>query len=270
MKIGLAQLICQPAAVEANLARIETFATEAAERSVDLLCFPELALSGYLLTATSYNDALLEEVEAATDTLAQRAAEANMHIAIGRPESAAGRLWNAVYLLGPDGSRLVYRKVHMDYKERAVFAAGSRFVVADNGIGLACCYDIAFPEASRFLALAGSRLLLFPMAWEKRRAWVMEATAAARAIENIAYVACINQTGSVGGFDFHGNSVVLDPLGHSVCRVGEDEGLAVADLDLRALDEIRNSPDGMTFPLLADRRPDLYLDFNTVIEKVES
>jgi predicted amidohydrolase len=98
----------------------------------------------------------------------------------------------------------------------------------------------------------------------------MEATAAARAIENIAYVACINQTGSVGGFDFHGNSVVLDPLGQPLCRLGEEEGLAVADLDLSALDEIRNSPDGLTFPFFADRRPDLYLDFNADTEKVDS
>jgi predicted amidohydrolase len=232
------------------------------------LCFPELALSGYLLTATSYDDSLFANIETATDRLAKRATETRMHIAIGRPERVARRLWNAVYLLRPDGSRLVYRKVHLDYKERAVFAAGGRFVVDDQGLGLACCYDIAFPEASRSLALAGSRLLLFPMAWEKRRAWVMEATAVSRAIENVAYVACVNQTGSVGGFDFHGHSVVLDPLGQPLCRLGEEEGLAIADVDLAALSELRDSPDGMTYPLLADRRPDIYGGLDAESEKV--
>jgi predicted amidohydrolase len=258
MRIGLAQVICEPSAIDANLARIQSFAAQAAEREVEILCFPELALTGYLLSANSYDEALLERAEEATETLAQHAAATGIHIVIGRPERVEQRLWNAVYLLKPDGSRLTYQKVHLDYKERAVFAPGSRFVVDDQGVGLACCYDVAFPEASRSLVLAGSQLLIFPMAWEKRRAWVMEATAAARAIENIAYVACANQTGSVGGFDFHGHSVVLDPLGQPLCRLGEEEGLAVADLDFATLDELRHSPDGDTFPLLADRRPDVY------------
>jgi predicted amidohydrolase len=152
----------------------------------------------------------------------------------------------------------VYRKVHLDYKERAVFEPGSGFAVVGSSVGLACCYDVAFPESARLLTLAGARLIVFPMAWEKRRAYVMEQTAAARAIENVCYVACVNQTGSGGGFEFHGRSTDLDPLARPVARLAEEEGLAVADVDLDWVVELRRSPDGAAYPLLADRRPDVY------------
>ena len=65
-----------------------------------------------------------------------------------------------------DGEREAYAKTHMDAKERRVFTPGESFVIAGDRLGLACCYDLAFPEPSRMLALQGARVLLVPMAWE--------------------------------------------------------------------------------------------------------
>lgn len=259
LAIALAQFEVEPRDVEWNLSRMVSLARLAAQREAAIVCFPELCLTGYLLDRADYSDAVLDAVEEACGALSVLARATAATLVFGCPERAGGELHNATLLLDPAGGQQVYRKVHMDYKERSVFSPGASFVADGNlGIGIACCYDIAFPEAARILALKGARALLFPMAWEKRRAFVMEATAVARAIENVAYVVCVNQTGSTGGFEFHGRSAVIDPLGQVVCRLGEEEGLKVVKVDLEWVDRLRASPDGGTYPLFADRRPDAY------------
>jgi predicted amidohydrolase len=142
--------------------------------------------------------------------------------------------------------------------ERAIFTAGEDMVVtADGDLALGCCYDLAFPEFCAALADTGARALFFPMAWEKQRAFVFEGLVAARAIENIAYVVCVNQTGSMGETHYYGRSRVLDPLGNVVVEMAEAVGLVTADLDLDWVSRLRSSADPATYPLLSDRLPPL-------------
>jgi deaminated glutathione amidase len=87
---------------------------------------------------------------------------------------------------------------------------------------------------------------------------VVASVVAARAVENLAYVVCVNQAGEVGPLRFRGASCVTDPLGRRVAELGAGEGLAFADLDLGLVDRLREGADARSYPLLTDRRPDLY------------
>jgi predicted amidohydrolase len=258
LRVALAQFGAGLGEVEANLARMLGFLAEAAARSADLVCYPELCVSGYLLERSAYDDALLDTVEGAEAALAHAAAAAGVAVVYGAPARRPEGLVNSVAYIGPDGERAVYAKTHMDVKEREVFAAGGSFVTAGDRLGLACCYDLAFPEPTRILALQGARVLLVPMAWEVARSFVLEKVAAARAVENIAYLVCVNQCGTVGPFHFRGASRVLDPLGESVLQLGDGEELAVADIDLGLVERLRDRTDARSYPLLDDLRSDLY------------
>jgi predicted amidohydrolase len=97
-------------------------------------------------------------------------------------------------------------------------------------------------------------VLIFPMAWETRRAFVFESIAAARAVENVAYVVCVNQTGTMGLTQFHGGSKIIDPLGNTLLEMGDTVGLSSADLDLDWIPRLRSSDHPATYPLLDDRR----------------
>lgn len=97
-------------------------------------------------------------------------------------------------------------------------------------------------------------MLCFPMAWERERAFVFEAPVAARAVENVAYVLCVNQTGQAHNLDFHGGSRVVDPLGQTLCHLEENVGVAVVELDLAWGARLREAPAGVTFPFASDRR----------------
>jgi predicted amidohydrolase len=259
LRVAVAQFGAVLGEVETNLGRMEALLAEASAGGAELACFPELCLSGYLLERDGYTADLLDAVEAADARLAATAERTGMALVYGAPLREGGDLRNSVVLQQPEGRRLVYAKTHMDVKERQVFAAGDAFVVDDAvGLGLACCYDLAFPEAPRLLGLRGARVLLVPMAWELERGFVLASVVAARAVENLAYVVCANQAGSAGSLSFRGASCVIDPLGRSLAELGAAEGVAFADLDLGLVDRLRDRSDVRSYPLLADRRPDLY------------
>ena len=259
LRVALAQFGAGLGEVDANLVRMLGFLDRAAAESADLVCFPELCVSGYLLEREAYDDALLAAVERAEATLAAAATAAGVALVYGAPGRRGADLANVVVHVGRDGLRTDYEKTHMDVLERRVFAPGSSFVSAGDGtFGLACCYDLAFPEPARMLALQGARVLLVPMAWEVRRSFVLEKVAAARAVENVAYLVCVNQCGDVGPFRFHGASRVIDPLGDAVVTLSNEDTLLVAELDLGLVDRLRDRSDPRTYPLLDDRRPGLY------------
>ena len=259
LRVALAQFGAGLGDVDGNVARMMAQLDEAVALGVDVVCFPELCLSGYLLERSAYTDELLDAVEAGEARLAAAAARAGVILVFGASLRDGGDLRNAVVLCEPGGRRLVYAKTHMDVKERRVFARGDTFVVDEStGLGLACCYDLAFPEAPRLLGLLGARVLLVPMAWEVERGYVLARVVAARAVENVSYVVCVNQAGTVGPFHFRGASCVVDPLGRTVAELGPEAELAVAEVDLALVTRLRDGSDDRAYPLLSDRRPELY------------
>lgn len=254
LRVTLAQFTAVPADVRANLAQMLSLLDAAAGDRPDLVCFPELCLPGYLLDPASYPAAVLDELADAGSELEAAAQKQGVRVLYGTARCTGGRLYNAVVLTEPDGSRTVYAKTHMVASERAVFAAGKELVLAADGdLAVGCCYDLAFPVFCADLADAGTRALFFPMAWEQQRSFVFEGVVAARAIENVAYVVCINQTGTCGMTNFHGGSKIIDPLGGTLVDMGVTVGTSTADLDLDWVTRLRSAADPATYPLLTDR-----------------
>jgi predicted amidohydrolase len=256
LRVTLAQFTAA-ADVRGNLSQMLSL-LDAAGDGPDLVCFPELCLPGYLLDPASYPAAVLDELARAESELEAAARKQGVRVMYGTAHRTDGRLYNAVVLTEPDGSRTSYAKTHMVSAERAVFAAGQELVLAASGdLAVGCCYDLAFPVFCADLADSGARALFFPMAWEQQRSFVFEGVAAARAIENVAYVVCINQTGTCGMTKFHGGSKIIDPLGRAVADMGDTVGISTSDLDLDWVTRLRSAADTATYPLLTDRRPKL-------------
>jgi len=158
---------------EENLVKMsETVAKIASQQKVDLIVFPELITSGYELGVRFTELAqrvpgptteLAQRVPGPTiNLLAQRANEYGVYIAFGMvtKEKVESVLYNSAVLVGPDGELLdVYNKIHLRGEERMAFREGYKLPVIPTeigNIGLTIGYDLAFPEVSRSLALAGS------------------------------------------------------------------------------------------------------------------
>jgi len=178
------------------------------------------------------------------------------------------RLGNACVHVGPDGEiKAVYRKLHMfdveiegkPYRESDTDEPGEEIVVSEladgTKLGMSICYDVRFPELYRVLALRGSRVVAIPAAFTvptTRDHW--ETMVRARAIENQVFVLAANQVGEhPGGHRSGGQSMIVDPWGRVLARLGDEPGYVVARLDFAEQDAIRRR-----VPLLEHRRPHIY------------
>lgn len=166
------------------------------------------------------------------------------------------RPFNTVVVVGGGRGLLAsYRKAHLydsfGYRESERLLAGdSAPVVVEVGerkVGLMTCYDLRFPEHSRTLVDAAADTLVVPAAWVrgalKEDHWTT--LLRARAIENTAYVVGAGQCGD----HYVGCSMLVDPMGVAVARLGDEEGVATADLSAERLAEVRRHN-----PSLANRR----------------
>jgi deaminated glutathione amidase len=184
-------------------------------------------------------------------------------LAVALPD---GRFANRSVLFGPDGTiGATYDKIHLfdatlpglrHYRESETYAGGDAAVLADLGdfqLGFTICYDVRFPALHRALAEAGATLIAVPAAFTVPTGeahW--EVLLRARAIETGCYVIAAAQAGDhENGRSTYGNSMIIDPWGRVLARLGGDgPGIAIADIDPAAVVEARGK-----VPALDNARP---------------
>ena len=160
---------------------------------------------------------------------------------------------NALLVVGPDGTRHRYDKVHpFSYAgEHERFAAGEDAAVVAEvegvRIGLTVCYDLRF--ADQYWALAREVDAYLVVAnWPDARRHHWRALLDARAVENQAYVVGVNRVGEGGGLGYAGDSRVVDPTGEVLASAAGGETMLLAELDPDVVRVIRTR-----FPFLQDR-----------------
>jgi predicted amidohydrolase len=189
----------------------------------------------------------LTELAAARDTVVV----AGMFETSDDPE----RPWNTLAVVGPEGLRTSYRKIHLydsfGYRESDRLSPGPVDpVLVDVGgvpVGLMTCYDLRFPELARCLVDRGAELLVLPSAWVAGPAKVQHwrTLVTARAIENTVYVAAVGQPGP----RYTGHSLVVSPAGETVAEVEDGDRLLTASVDTDEVARVRGEN-----PSLLNRR----------------
>ena len=250
-----------------NLARVIDHAHRAAAREARLVVFPEIALSGYVVTPDEA-DALAQPVPGpATQAVAQVCAEDDIHVVLGMLErDADGTLFNTAVLLGPIGLLGRYRKTHLPLLGvDRYLAAGDDFtapVVTPAGrLGLLICYDLRFPEPCRVLALLGAQVIALSTAWPAAGTLYPEFLARSRAAENRIYLLAANRCGEERGTRYLGRSVIVAPNGEILAEGSPDrEETLFAEIDPARSDVKRlvYAAGEYELDLWGDRRPDLY------------
>ncbi|CAB3389469.1 carbon-nitrogen hydrolase family protein [Kyrpidia spormannii] len=221
--------------------------------------FPELCVPGYEATPQEMGELAEPRDGPSFRRVASMARRASAYVVYGYAErSEDGRIYNALQCVGPEGSSLGnYRKIHLAGAEGEVFTPGDGSVVFDTPmgrVGLMICWDLAFPELARTLALAGAEMIWAGSAWEKPYGGPFQRFAAARALDNTLFLAVSNQVGQPRTLDFCGDSAVYDPTGVSVTGLGEKPGLVAAWIDLADVDRHRSH----FYTMLRERRPECY------------
>ncbi len=243
-----------------NVERAIEVAARAERYAPDLVVLPEV------FTAAGAYDRYAELAEPVPGPTIKRLAELarrlRSNLVCGSIVERDGpRLFNTSVLLDRDGQVLArYRKLHLfssyGSREASVFTPGEGLAVARTDIGvvgLSVCFDARFPEMFRALAAAGAEIVTSPSAWPYPRLEHWQLMHRSRAIENQYFYVAANWVGEVGTRRYLGTSMVLDPWGSIVAAAGEQEGLAVADVELDQVRHLREE-----FPLATLYRPEAY------------
>jgi len=263
VNVALAQINCRAGDKEYNIDLMEKNIRQAKERGANLVIFPELSLTGYVIRDLLYE--LAEPIPGPSIRYLEEIAEKeNVHVVLGtleRSEKASAVLYNTAVLIGPKGFIGKYRKMHLPshsvFEEKRHFRPGYQAPTFDTDIGklgLMICYDLFFPETTRLLTLEGSEFIICISASPVIRRKFFEVLTTARAIENTVFLAYVNLVGSENSLQFWGGSRIIAPNGDVILQAKYDEkDLVVGRVDYADLRRAQ-----VLVPTLRDLRPELF------------
>ena len=208
------------------------------------------------------DDPVLDAVRSAAKTHAIWVGLGSLAIDLERDD---GKRANRSFVIDDRGGVVArYDKVHLfdvdlptgeSWRESGAYAGGEQAVTAQTPVGmvgLSVCYDVRFPHLYQSLSGAGAKVLAIPAAFTvPTGAAHWHVLMRARAIENACFVVAAAQTGvHEDGRATYGHSLVVGPWGEVLLDMGTGAGLAFCDIDLAAVDDVRDR-----IPVIAHRRP---------------
>jgi len=269
LNLGLAQIATQLGDVESNLAKHLDTIRQAKEQNVDLLVFPELSLTGYVLqdlVATVAHRPV--EEDPVFKHLLQASHDLDLVVGFVDEDSRHRFFIASAYLSG--GQVLhVHHKVYLPtyglFDEGRFFAWGDSVRAFDTRFGragLLICEDFWHASPPYLLWLDGADIMLFSSASPGRGLSDNEKLESARWVERVnqayasmftSFVVHSNRVGFEDGLLFWGGATVCDPNGEIVAQGPYfEEALMVSCLDLNQLRRTR-----ARLPLLRDERTNL-------------
>jgi NAD+ synthase (glutamine-hydrolysing) len=271
LNLALAQINTRLGNVEANLAKHLEIITEAQARGADLLVFPELSLTGYVLqdlaTAVSHRPT-------PDDPIFRQLLQASQHIdlVVGFvDEDQRHRFYIAAAYLSQGQVVHVHHKVYLPtyglFDEGRFFAWGDAVQAFDTRfgrLGILICEDFWHASPPYLLWLDGAEMLLFTSASPGRGLTAEPQLESARWVEHInrayaslftTFVVHANRVGYEDGLNFWGGSTAFDPNGELIVKAPyHQEALTLAEIDLGQLHRTR-----ARLPLLRDERTGLVM-----------
>lgn len=264
LNLALAQMDTKLGVVDANLEKHLDYIKQA--RGADLLIFPELSLTGYVLqdlvpsvvTRPSSDDPVFKELLKASKKI---------DLIVGFvEEDASHRFFNSSAYLSKGEVLHVHRKVYLPtygmFDEGRFFAWGDAVRAFDTRfgrVGMLICEDYWHASPPYLLWLDGADLLYFNSASPSRGLNNEDRLESARWVEHIgqayaslftSFVASTNRVGYEDGLNFWGGATAYDPNGELIAKGPYfEEAITHAELDL---DELRRTR--ARLPLLRDER----------------
>jgi NAD+ synthase (glutamine-hydrolysing) len=280
LTLALAQMNTHLGNVDANLEKHLSLISEARASGADLLVFPELSLTGYVLQDLASTIAHRPE---AADPVFKPLLEASQEIDIVVgfvEEDRRNRFYIAAAYLSRGDIIHVHHKVYLPtyglFDEGRFFAWGDSIQAFDTRfgrMGILICEDFWHASPPYLLWLDGADVFLFMSASPGRGLSREPQLESARWVEHInrayaslftSFVAHSNRVGYEDGLNFWGGSTLFDPNGELVAKGPyHAEKLILAELDLNQLHRTR-----ARLPLLRDERTALVLrEMNRILQK---
>lgn len=248
--------------IDKNLSRMKGYIKAAYKQGIDILVFPETALTGYdgedpeMDREQRMQRRFAETVPGpSTEAIAELTKKFGMYVVFGMAERDADdpkKVYNAAAAVGPEGIIGTYRKIHLPFTEGLWADRGEKPLVFDTPwgpVGVGICYDVyQYPEVTRYARAMGARLFLHCTAMNSTETggpggYLGNLSLRYQVINNDMFIATSNLCGKDINSWFMGGSCIIGPSSTSVKEYyyagkpflaeGADEcGIANAVLDL--------------------------------------
>ena len=240
-RIALAQINPIVGDITTNTSMILDYVQRARKLNVDLVAFPELAITGYPPEDLLFKKSFIQANVAAMNSIVE--ASEDVAVVVGYVEQDGIDLFNSA-ALGYRGRYIdSYRKIFLPnygvFDEERYFKKGDVCPVYEiNGtqVGINICEDIWYPMGPTVLQCgAGAEVIININAspFHAGKRIEREAMLSDRSSTHQVFLGYANTVGGQDELVFDGSSVIVDNDGHIITRgISFDEDLIVADLDM--------------------------------------
>ncbi len=242
VRIALGQINTTVGDLEGNVERMVAAAREASAAGSDLVCFPELAVTGYPPEDLVLRPEFVRDNLEALEELARRTA-AGSAVLVGFVDRSPRGLHNAAALLHRGEVLARYHKVKLPnygvFDEQRYFVPGDAACpirLASSALGISVCEDAWQPGRPwGAYAREGSSVIPNINASPYHRGKILERLEVCRdrAAETGAWIVYVNAVGGQDELVFDGGSMVVSPDGELAWHGAMfDEDLLVVDIDV--------------------------------------
>ena len=256
--------------MQSNLARHLGWIEQASQQRADLVIFPELSLTGYMLQDLALEVAIQPGLaQPVFRQLLEAAVGLDVMVSFVEVDERSRFYISSAYL--SQGEILhVHRKVYLPtygmFDEKRFFTPGNQVRALDTRFGRAgilVCEDFWHLSLPYLLWQDGADLFFFHAAspahglgTDGRMASEQQVDALLGVYASLftGFVAYTNRVGYEDGLHFPGGAQVIDPSGRSLLLAGSEEGMYCVDIDLQQIRRTR-----FRLPLLRDEQPELVL-----------
>lgn len=246
LHIALVQMTCEKGAIRENIRATRSWVDEAMRRGADIVCFPEMSITGYA-APNRPDEELLDLDSAPVAEVVAMTEGRNLTVLAGLAERNPNGKPYIAQIVAADGQLDgFYRKVTIPEDESPWFSAGSEVRTFErDGVpfGVAICADHGNPRVFHEAAAAGARIVFLAAApglygeratrdWKAGFAWWRDMClkdGGANSREQGIVIAVSTQTGRTVDEDFPGGCYVFDASGN---RIGGTEDWAQQMLDI--------------------------------------
>jgi len=289
VRVGAAVPLLKVADCTYNMEQTELLMQEAASQGVQMLCFPEMGITGYTCGDLFHQKILIEQAEVALQTLLERTSGLSMLTLVGMPVRVQNRLMNTAVAFQSGRILAIIPKTWLpnygEFYEKRWFSSAREVqareatlcgqavpfgtdILLQNGdacIGVEICEDLWMPvPPSSFHALHGANLLFNLSASNELIAKndyrkQLVAQQSTRCIASYIYTSC-GFGESTTDVVFAGNAEIVEngSLLAEAERFTLENQLILADVDVEKLNGDRLRHTGFTADFLHEREVNEY------------
>ncbi|RZN73739.1 MAG: carbon-nitrogen hydrolase family protein [Candidatus Methanolliviera hydrocarbonicum] len=228
MRINIAQINYDPT----DIGRLEEVLQGLDE---GVTCFPEcFALGRISVDILQYLNRVSDEREKIVDTVKNTGKTVILPL-IEKHPIMKNRFYNTTYVIHNEDVIGTYRRVVIHPMEKPFVQAGNKFPVFKIGgvaFGILVCFEIAFPELSRIIALKGASVIFAPASSPEEADYLWKTRLRGRAVDNQLFMVGVNRWGDIGNEIYLGKSLVISPSGRIVHESEDKEEISSVEIDL--------------------------------------